>query len=283
MKLVIGSVQLGRKYGLVDGKRVTTSEVFKIQNLIYKSKISFIDTSANYGNSEKKIGNSELRNLNIITKFKLPKKIVNIKKWTDLKIKTSLSNLKTNRIYGLLIHDVRDIFGKKGKEYLKCLYYLKKIGIVKYIGLSVYSPKDLEKVWMFWRPDIVQLPFNIFDQRFLHSNWLLKLKKNKVKIFVRSCFLQGLLVSDYLLLAKFKKYHKYLNFFRDWCRVNKISRKKACIHFIKKHSNLINFLIIGFNNHVQLKEIIKIYKQKTVSIPYVFRNENLSLIDPRRW
>ena len=38
-------------------------------------------------------------------------------------------------IYGLLVHDVNDVLKKSGKSYLNCLLNLKKIGIVKKIGL----------------------------------------------------------------------------------------------------------------------------------------------------
>ena len=217
MKLVLGTAQFGSDYGLVNGKKVKKLDIFKIENLIFKSKISFIDTSVNYGNSEYIIGNSKLKKLKIITKFKLPNENISIKNWVDLKINLSLKKLKVKQIYGLLIHDVNDLFKKYGKDYLKCLDNLKKSGVVKYIGLSVYCPNDLNRVWKFWKPDIVQLPFNIIDQRFLLSKWLENLKKNKVKIFARSCFLQGLLISDYRLIHKFKKYNNLLDSFSLWC------------------------------------------------------------------
>jgi aryl-alcohol dehydrogenase-like predicted oxidoreductase len=283
MKLVLGSAQFGSDYGLVNGKKIKNLDIFKIENLVFKSKISFIDTSINYGNSEYIIGNSKLKKLKIITKFKLPNESISIKNWVDLKINLSLKNLNVNNIYGLLIHDVNDLFKKNGKEYLKCLHNLKKSGIVKYIGLSVYCPNDLNRVWKFWKPDIVQLPFNIFDQRFLLSKWLEKLKKNKVKIFARSCFLQGLLISDYKLIQQFKKYNNLLDRFSHWCLNNKISRIKACIHFIKKHHDLVDYLVVGFNNYDQLKESIKVFNQRTVKTTHVFNSNKLSLIDPRRW
>ncbi len=283
MKLVLGTAQFGSDYGLVKGEKVKKLDIFKIENLIFKSKISFIDTSINYGNSEYIIGNSKLKKLKIITKFKLPNKNISVKSWVDLKINLSLKKLKVKQIYGLLIHDVNDLFKKYGKDYLKCLHNLKKSGVVKYIGLSVYCPHDLNRVWKFWKPDIVQLPFNIIDQRFLLSKWLENLKKNKIKIFARSCFLQGLLISDYRLIHKFKKYNNLLDNFSLWCLKNKISRIKACIHFIKKHHNLVDYLVVGFNNYEQLKELIKIFKQRTVETTYKFSSKKLSLIDPRRW
>ena len=126
MKLVLGAVQFGKNYGLVNGRKIDSIELKRIEELALKSSIKFIDTSINYGDSEKIIGNSNLNKLNVITKIKLPKKIINIDKWVEKKIYLSLKKLKINKIYGLLIHDYKDVLGIRGKKYLKYLYNLKK-------------------------------------------------------------------------------------------------------------------------------------------------------------
>jgi aryl-alcohol dehydrogenase-like predicted oxidoreductase len=111
MKLVLGAVQFGKNYGVVNGRKIDSIELKRIEELAFKSSIKFIDTSINYGDSEKIIGNSNLNKLNVITKIKLPKKIINIDKWVEKKIYLSLKKLKINKIYGLLIHDYRDVLG----------------------------------------------------------------------------------------------------------------------------------------------------------------------------
>ena len=72
MKLVIGAAQIGMKYGLFNRKKISYKELKKIEKLVLKSNIHFIDTAKSYGASEKIIGKSKLKNLNIITK--IPKK-----------------------------------------------------------------------------------------------------------------------------------------------------------------------------------------------------------------
>jgi len=80
MKLVIGSAQLGMNYGLFNNKKISSKEFKKIEKLVIKSKINFIDTATSYGESEKIIGKSKLKNLHVITKIKLPnKKNINVK------------------------------------------------------------------------------------------------------------------------------------------------------------------------------------------------------------
>jgi hypothetical protein len=40
---------------------------------------------------------------------------------------------------------------------------------------------------------------------------------------------------------------------------------------------------VGFDNLNHLKEIVRNFDQKSISIPNIFNNINLNLIDPRKW
>jgi aryl-alcohol dehydrogenase-like predicted oxidoreductase len=283
MKLVIGSAQLGMNYGLFDNKKTSRKEFKKIEKLVLKSKINFIDTAVSYGDSENIIGNSKLKNLHIITKIKIPnKKNIHIKKWVVEEISKSLIKLKINRIYGVLIHDYRDLLGKYGKNYLLSLQELKRKKIIKKIGISVYDSQEIQKIWKFWKPDIIQVPFNPLDNRILDTGWVDILKKFKVKIFVRSIFLQGLLINENSSSRINKNYEILLNKFRNWCYKNNVSLLKACLHFVKQFKK-IDYLVVGFNNYNQLKEIIEVFKKKQIIVPRKFSTSKINLIDPRKW
>jgi aryl-alcohol dehydrogenase-like predicted oxidoreductase len=283
MRLVIGSAQIGMNYGLFNNKKISHKEFKRIETLVIKSKINFVDTATSYGDSENIIGNSKLKNLNIITKIKLPnKKIINVRNWLFKEISKSLSKLKVKKIYGVLIHNYKDILGKNGKNYLLSLQELKRKKIIKKIGISVYDSIELKKFWKFWKPDIVQVPFNIFDNRILDSGWLNILKKSKVKVFARSIFLQGLLINDDNCIKINKKYKILLNKYKNWCLRNNISPIHGCIHFVKQFKKF-DYLVVGFNNYNQLKEIIDSFKRKQVIIPKKFSTNIINLIDPRKW
>ena len=283
MKLVIGSAQMGMNYGLFNKKKISRKEFKKIEKLVINSKIKFIDTAIRYGESENIIGNSKLKNLNIITKIKIPnKKNIDIKNWALKEISKSLIKLKINKIYGVLIHDYKDLLGKHGKNYLLSLQELKKKKIIKKIGISVYEPQEIKKIWKFWRPDLIQVPLNPLDNRILDSGWVDILKKFKVKIFVRSVFLQGLLINENRSLRINKNEKIILNKFRNWCYKNNVPLLQACLHFIKQFKK-IDYLVVGFNNSNQLKEIIDVFKKKQIIIPKKFSTNKTNLIDPRKW
>ena len=65
---------------------------------------------------------------------------------------------------------------------------------IKKKGISIYETKSLKKIYNTFDPDIIQLPSNIFDQRFIKSIWFKKLKNDKKEVHLRSIFLQGLLL-----------------------------------------------------------------------------------------
>ena len=221
MKLAIGTAQLGFNYGLLK-KKINLKEIKKIKNFLFKSNINIIDTAINYGDSEKIIGNSSLNKLKIITKIRIP--ILKKKKlevWFSEEIQSSLKKLKINHIYGLLVHDYRDLFGDRGKRFLELLIDLKKKKIVKKIGISIYDPNELDVIQRIFKPDIVQAPFNVFDQRLKNSGWLDKLKKSNIKIYARSCFLQGLLL-NYSHINKIKKTFADHKIYLDLKNLNKI-------------------------------------------------------------
>lgn len=283
MKLVIGSAQIGMNYGLFNNKKINYKEFKKIEKLVLKKKINFIDTAINYGNSENIIGKSKLKNLNIITKIKLPlKKNIHIKDWTFKEIKKSLKKLKIKKIYGVMIHDYKDLLGRCGKEYLFALQQLKRNKIIKKIGISVYESKEIKKIWKFWKPDLIQVPFNLLDNRIFESGWVNILKKYKVKIFARSIFLQGLLINKGSSFIVNKNHKVVLNKFQNWCYKNNISLLEGCMHFVKQFKK-IDYLVVGFNNYKQLVEIIDVFKKKKIIIPNIFSTNQINLIDPRRW
>ena len=73
-KLIIGSANLEQKYG-INNNEIKIKEFEKIVNFLLKKKESvYLDTSSEYKNAEKIIGDLNIKKLNIITKIKIKKK-----------------------------------------------------------------------------------------------------------------------------------------------------------------------------------------------------------------
>jgi len=283
MKLVLGTATLGMNYGLFSYKKINRREFKKIEKLVLESKIKLIDTASSYGSSEKIIGNSKLKKLNIITKIKLPKNNnIHIRNWVKTNLMNSLNKLRIKKIYGVMVHDYKDLMGKRGKEYLLSLQEFKKKKIINKIGISVYDPKEIKKILKFWIPDLVQIPLNPLDNRILDPGLMNILKKFRIKIYARSIFLQGLLVNDHSSFKIGKNYKLLLDKFKSWCFANNVTNLESCVQFVKQLKK-IDYMVVGFNSYAHLKEIIDVFKKKQIIIPKNFSTNKLNLIDPRRW
>lgn len=279
MKFILGSAQIGFKYGLKK-KKITKNELKNINKILKKNYLNFFDTAINYDDSQKRIGQLKIKK-KIISKIKLPtKKKINLKYWFIKMLSKTLKDLKVKKLYGLLVHDTSDIL-KNNKEFLNIILKSKKIGLVSKVGISVYDVNEVNQVLKFWKPDIIQLPINIFDQRFLKKNLLKKLKRKKIEIHARSCFLQGLLLEPKLKRGNLNSKFLFKKFIK-WCKEKKISQLTACLHFIKK-LKYIDAIIVGFYNSKQLSEILLSFRKKLVLVPDDFGNNEKKLIDPRKW
>ena len=285
MKIALGTANFGQKYGLAGKIIKSDKKIKKIIQFANNSKIKLIDTSNNYGSSETLLGNNNLKNFKIITKLKISndeKKSNNLENIVFNKVEESLLKLNIKKLYAILLHESNDLKSNKRHKLIKVLKKLKKRNLVSKIGISIYNPKELNFIWPFWKPDIVQCPFNILDRRIYESGWLKKLKKNKTEIHVRSIFLQGLLLKNEKSMPR--KFKKWKNIFKKWnnyCKKENISKIQGCINFIKSFKK-ISFVIIGFENIKQVKNIISYFENDRKSYTTIACND-IKLIDPRLW
>ena len=285
MKIALGTANFGQKYGLAGKIIKSDKKIKKIIQFANNSKIKLIDTSNNYGSSETLLGNNNLKNFKIITKLKISndeKKSNNLENIVFNKVEESLLKLNIKKLYAILLHESNDLKSNKRHKLIKVLKKLKKRNLVSKIGISIYNPKELNFIWPFWKPDIVQCPFNILDRRLYESGWLKKLKKNKTEIHVRSIFLQGLLLQNEKSMPR--KFKKWKNIFKKWnnyCKKENISKIQGCINFIKSFKK-ISFVIIGFENIKQVKNIISYFENDRKSYTTIACND-IRLIDPRLW
>lgn len=266
MKLGIGTVQFGQKYGISNNQEIPNKkEIKKILYFLYEKNIDYIDTAFLYGLSEKKIGElSPPQN-----KFKIITKTIKVSgsevTKSDLinfkdKIQESLESLKRKRIYALLIHRENDILKPGFEELYSHLLKLKMNGTVKKIGFSSYEPKIAEKILKKINLDIVQVPLNILNQSFLQKNILKVFKKKKIEIHARSVFHQGILAENENALKldiESEKKKKIENLLIVLNQKN-YSLFEAAIWFIKQIKE-IDVAIFGVHTLDQLQMIHKSY------------------------
>jgi len=279
-RFIIGTANFGNIYGL-SKKSVNKKEILKIIKEAKNLNIKFFDTANFYGKAEKILGKLNLKNFNFITKIKVTKNLIdnpnNIKKI----ISETIKNLKIKKIYAVLIHN--PFFLKKDQQ--NCVFNnllkLKKMGLIKKVGVSVYNEKEIKYLSKNFKFDIVQIPYNIFDRRFSDLGWMKKLKNKGIEIHIRSIFLQGILLKKKQTIY-FLKWKKIFDHFEKWRKNNNISRLEACIKFAISRK-YVDKIIVGIDNANQLKEIKKIKKNTQLFFPKFTTQKEIKLINPTYW
>ncbi len=286
-KLAIGTVQFGLNYGISNTSgKVGELKVDEILNEATKNNIDTLDTAIVYGESEDVLGRIGVNEFKIVTKLPpAPKNVTNVKTWAVTNVNLSLKKLNVKKVYGLILHQSDDFLGEQGFELYDTLCELRESGLVDKIGVSIYSPDELDSLEDSGvEIDIVQAPFNILDRRLETSGWMRKLKSSGVEIHVRSVFLQGLLLlgsnnrSQY-----FSKWNNYFKKFDRWIVETNQSPLGACLNFVNSFKE-IDKIVVGVETVNQLREIISsLDGNYRISVPAYLEIDDTMLINPSNW
>ena len=282
-KISIGTANFSNKNYGIRKKKLSHKSIYKIKKILIHNKINYFDTATSY-RSNKII--KELINKNSKFTLKIPKlSIGNINKNISNKFNNFVKELKIKKIDLLMFHNPSDFFNKKKVLKIKStINEMKKKKLISRFGISIYSPIELEKIIKNIKPDVFQIPFNIFDKRFLKKNILSLIKKKKILLHSRSIFLQGLLLENDISQFNFKKQH--IKIFREYqkdLRKMSLSKVQGCINFIRLNSKIFEKIIIGFDDEKQLNEIISCFKKKQIKHPYAIDCNDVNFLEPRRW
>lgn len=290
MKLGLGTVQFGLDYGISNqAGRTPPEEVRNILQVAIASGIRVLDTAALYGTSEEVLGQSLPSDpaFDIVTKT--PVFASDCISFDDARLleetlHQSLSKLRQPGVYGLLMHNADNLLAENGELLMAKMLDLKRCGLVKKIGASVYAGDQIDRLLQRYPLDLVQLPVNVLDQRLLAGGQLARLKRAGVEIHARSAFLQGLLLMepDSLPLyfesarAHLKGYHAYL-------REHGISPLQAALGFVVG-LNEVDVVLCGINNRQQLDELIAVAQPLTDFDRLMdFAIDDPAILDPSRW
>jgi aryl-alcohol dehydrogenase-like predicted oxidoreductase len=197
-KLGLGTVQWGLDYGLANhGGKTPLDIVGQILAQARRLDVEVLDTASMYGDSEIVLGSFKLDGFKVVTKTPRVGKAEVSKEDVAHVYDTfmlSLKRLNQSKVYGLLCHHADDLVMPGGEDLIDLLGQLKAKGLVEKIGVSVYESKQLAAILEVLRPDIVQLPLSVLDQRMLLDGSISRLKEMGIEIHARSAFLQGLLL-----------------------------------------------------------------------------------------
>ena len=289
MRLVLGTAQFGMDYGLSNNNGKTNiDEVSRIIKYACQNGISLLDSAPSYGDAEIVLGNV-VHNNDIRYVLKTPQfentniSILNARTLSDSFFK-SLSDIKKENAYGLIMHSCNDLLKPGGRLLFKEMESIKSNGFVEKIGVSVYEGWQIKEITEKYNIDLIQIPFNIFDQRLLLNGSLKKLKQKNIEIHARSIFLQGLLlmpidsISNYFLPIRSKL--QMIDRVADNLSISKLDMLLSFALSIKE----IDQIIVGVNKLSQLKEIIDAHIIQINPENFLnFSIDDPNFINPSKW
>lgn len=284
--LALGTAQFGQCYGIANQSgQVTAQAVTAILARALQAGLDTLDTAIAYGESEETLGRVGVTSWQVITKLpKLPDGISNVSQWVNEQVSGSLKRLNLRQLSALLLHSPSDLFGPRGQDCIAALADLKTRGHIRAAGISIYDPSELDAIWPVWRPDLVQAPLNVLDQRLYRSGWLSKLLRHGVRVHVRSAFLQGLLLMPAdQRPAWFNRWRGVLDSWLEWCLQHRVTPLQGALQFLIGRSE-IERIVVGVDSVAQLEEILAASTlDLSIRPPDSFFLADRELIEPSRW
>ena len=284
-RLGLGTAQFGLDYGVANRSgQVGIDEIKRILSLCVENGITTIDTAIAYGSSEKEIGIGGVSDCQVVTKLgSIPKGHPDIERWIVKKVEESLSRLKIEKLYGLLLHKPEELLSVYGKSIFRGLQKVQGLGYVNKIGVSIYDPKIIDELLINYAFDLVQAPFNLVDRRFISGNYHKQLKDLGMEIHVRSVFLQGVLLMKSTQIPKyFRKWDFLWDQWRAWLAANSARPVDTCLAYAIRYPEL-DKIIVGADSSQQWEAIINSAgADLDVTFPSIGLNDT-SLVDPSYW
>lgn len=258
-KLCLGTVQLGMKYGVKNelGRQPTKEESFSVLRAAYEGGIRYLDTASAYGEAESLLGvfGVEQVGFRVISKLR-PGLDPDVGENAVLReVEASLLRLKVHQLYGYMLHHAKDM---ENDAIVRGMLAAKQKGYVQYIGVSVYEPEEAIRVVESGVWDMIQIPYNVLDQRLDATDFFELAAKNHVKVFARSAFLQGLLLMKPEQLPSYlKKARPYIEEFRRILTRHHYTVDEGAMLYSYCHPG-VDEVVFGVDTEAQLVQNLKL-------------------------
>ena len=292
-RLVLGTVQLGMPYGIANttGKpdRETARAIIKTA---WERGIRIFDTAQGYGESEDVLGDALAHNgvvseARVITKFHPSFDHANRRELLE-SLDISLEKLRVPELEGIFFHkeEFLDLWDNGLGEIVEEIHTLGKVAKV---GISVYSPERALQALEKDGIDCVQIPTNILDHRFEQRGVFDRAEKLRKQIFIRSIYLQGLLVLNPEKLSGKMQFAKdILQKVTMIAREYDTSTQELALAYVKQ-SFPDAYILIGAETPQQVQENCDLWERVALpeealqEIRTIFASTDEHILNPAQW
>jgi len=186
-RLVLGTVQLGRPYGVANRSGVPSAdEAVAILRAAERAGVGAIDCAPSYGDAELLVGRAGL-STPVFTKVSRHDDVAT-------SVQASLERLRRSRIDILFLHDPEVV--EDDPDNIVGRAHSLIGGPVVALGASVYTQSQFDACIDDDRITAVQVPMSAADPRLVRSGSLARAAAAGKAVYARSVFLQGALLLD---------------------------------------------------------------------------------------
>ena len=285
MKLALGTVQFGLNYGVANQRgQVPADEVTAILSRAWGEGIDTLDTAISYGESERRLGEAGVASWRVVTKLPpVPEACADVSGWVHRTVQAALDRLGVPVLYGLLLHRPHQLLEPVGESLGLALDDVKREGLVKKTGISIYDPAELDILTRQYQFDLVQAPFNLLDRRLITTGWMDRLRAQGTELHVRSIFLQGLLLMPSARRpAAFDRWSQTFSEFNAWLADTGLSPLQACVRDAVSFPQIAR-VIVGVDGLQQLSDILHAAEGRAPAVPAFPGAGDSELLNPAAW
>jgi aryl-alcohol dehydrogenase-like predicted oxidoreductase len=199
-------------------------------------------------------------------------------------VNCSLLRTKGERFSGVYLHDERALESSNAREIVNGVRELLYSGITERVGISVYSIDNaLRAKDICPELSLFQVSENICDRRLYKVKEMNKLAQEGNDFYVRSIFLQGLLLMETNDLPKeFSKVTPILKSLTVYANSLNISKEALCLAYARQIS-WAKGIVVGVASLSQVEQLFA----PRVELPEDFEESiatlDLEFLDPRKW
>lgn len=284
-RLILGTAVFAPGYGISNlGSILSESHGSALLEAALSLGIQDFDTAPSYGDAEKLLGFVKKAGHNFVVSTKISYEACRNPKTIESFIAESLKRLHVSEIDTLYLHDEKSLLEEGASLLLKELENLRKRGLFKKLGVSIYTEASLKFLMQkFEQIDVFQVPENICDRRLRESSISQEMIDDHREYIIRSVFLQGLLlmptcdIPNYL--SETRTTVKSLQIFAENKQMTVLD---LCLAYVRDIA-WCNGIIVGASTCEELTKIVGSKGKLPQNWSKEVKTISGKLIDPRNW
>lgn len=276
MERVLGTAQLDGNYGRFRDSSAGSS-VEELLQAALESGFDVLDTAPAYGGAEAAIGDFGWQG-KIHTK--IARSVAPLES-----LNASLEALRRESVEVLYFHDPSILYGSE-EEFRRVREEVPR-SKAHFLGVSIYTPEEMKIALGIPALEVIQIPLNVADGRF-DLGLLEQARRQRVRLYARSVFLQGLLLQEAQKLPdEMSSLGKVIQEMAILSSESHRSMLELAIGWARSFPGVIG-LVLGAETPEQIHQLASAVGSGELTVAELTRLRSLglkdsTLLDPRLW